>query len=121
MIKPFMNKLLSRVFFFFFLACAIGCSKSCDPALTSAEKNAVELQRIISENGVKRVYPVKAADTFPNFFPSNTGTTWAFSNGFIKINYGFSESYNLSYLLKYAILPIYLENNVPATALILYF
>lgn len=100
---------------------SISCKKTADSPLTSAEKNAIELQRVISENGIKRVYPVKAADIFPNFFPSNTGTSWTFSNGFIKINYGLSESYNLNYLLKYVIAPIYLENNVPATALILYF
>lgn len=116
-----MNKYLKYLLILLFFFSIIGCTKSVDPAMTSGEKNAVELQRIISENGIKRVYPVKANDTFPNFFPSNTGTTWTFSNGFIKINYGLGDSYNLSFLLRYAILPIYIENNVPATALILYF
>lgn len=114
---PFLKLILIASCFF----TVIACNKKVDTPLTSSEKVAVELQRVISENNIKRVYPIKAADPFPNFFPSNTGTTWVFSNGFIKINYGFSESYNLSYLLKYAILPIFLENNVPATALILYF
>ncbi|MEN9600176.1 MAG: hypothetical protein RL596_2497 [Bacteroidota bacterium] len=105
--------------FIFFIFSA--CTKTVDPPLASGEKVAVELQRVINENGIKRVYPVKANDVFPNFFPSNTGTKWDFSNGFIQINYGFGDSYNLNYLLRYAILPIYLENNIPVTALILYF
>lgn len=102
------------------LLSSIGCSKSVEPALTNGEKNAIELQRIIKENNIARVYPVNAADIFPNFFPSNTGTKWDFSNGFIKINYGNSDSYNLNYLLRFAILPIRLDNNTSATALILY-
>jgi hypothetical protein len=116
-----MNISVKRLFFSLLLLSSVACQKTADPPLTSGEKNAIELQRIINENGIKRVYPVKANDTFPNFFPSNTGTQWVFSNGFIKINYGFEYSYNLGFLLRYAILPIYLENNVPATALILYF
>ena len=113
---PLLKPILLAVCFFTVSA----CTKTVDPPLTSGEKVAVELQRVITENNIKRVYPVNAADIFPNFFPSNTGTKWSFSNGFIQINYGLGHSYNLDYLLRYAILPIYLDNNTSATALILY-
>lgn len=114
-------KFLVRILFIstFFLT-SISCKKTADTPLTSAEKTAVELQKVISENNITRVYPVNAADVFPNFFPANTGTKWDFSNGFIKINYGNLDSYNLNYLLRFSILPIRLDNNASATALILY-
>lgn len=98
----------------------LSCTKNTETP-TAAEKTAIELQRVIQEQHILRVYPVKINDVFPDFFPENTGTVWTFSNGFITINYGFSDSYNLQYLQKYAIFSVSLNNNTSSKALILFF
>ncbi|HJV20879.1 MAG TPA: hypothetical protein VJ552_13430 [Sediminibacterium sp.] len=98
----------------------LSCTKNIETP-TAAEKTAIELQRVIQEQHILRVYPVKINDVFPDFFLANTGTEWKFSNGFVQINYGFSDSYNLQYLQKYAIVSVSLNNNTSSKALILFF
>ncbi len=115
-----MNKKTIISVFFFLSLIFIACTKKIEQP-TSGEKAAIELQRIIKEKNIMRVYPVRYDDIFPNFFPANTGTQWTFSNGFININYGLSDTYNLNYLRKYFIHSVALDNNTSATALILYF
>lgn len=112
------NRLLLLLIFISTLL--ISCTKNIETP-TAAEKTTVELQRVIQEQHILRVYPVKLNDVFPDFFPDNTGTVWTFSNGYITINYGRSDSYNLQYLQKYAVLNIVLSNNQISKALILYF
>lgn len=112
------NRLL--VLLIFASAFLFSCTKTIESP-TSAEKTAIELQRVIKEQHILRVYPVKLNDVFPDFFLVNTGTVWKFSNGFIEINYGFSDSYNLQFLQKYAVLSVSLDNNTSSKALILFF
>lgn len=96
------------------------CTKTLD-SKTSADQITMELQRVISERQLKRVYPVKANDVFPNFFRPETGTKWTFSNGFVQVNYGLLSSYNLLFLKYYDVYQIDLSDGTNDKALILYF
>jgi hypothetical protein len=88
---------------------------------TSGDQITTEIQRVIAEKQLKRVYPVKYNDVFPNYFPIDSGTQWSFSNGFIQVNYGVSSSYNLLFLRYYDVHQIGLSDGSSAQALILYF
>lgn len=116
----YMNKPIIISIFLCISLLLTACSKQVEQP-TSGEKAAIELQRVIKEKNILRVYPVRYDDIFPNFFPANTGTKWTFSNGFININYGLLDTYNLTFLRKYFIHSVALDNNTSATALILYF
>ncbi|MBI2282586.1 MAG: hypothetical protein HYU71_02645 [Bacteroidetes bacterium] len=102
------------------LAISSSCTKTLD-SKTSGDQITSELQRVISERQLKRVYPVKYNDVFPNFFRPETGTQWTFSNGFIQVNYGLLSTYNLLFLKYYNIHQIDLSDGTTAQALILYF
>lgn len=97
-----------------------GCRKE-EISLTSGEVTANELKAVIDKNGIKRVYPVKYNEVFPDQFPADGGTQWSFSNGFIQVNYNaFVQSYNLNFLVGYGIQDIVLNNGSADKALILY-
>lgn len=89
---------------------------------TSADQITSELQKVIKDNGLDKVYPVRSSSGFPNEFPADAGGSWTFSNGFIQINgYLFNQSLNLNYLSNYAVLQVGLDNGTSVKALILYF
>ncbi|MBD3750550.1 MAG: hypothetical protein IE931_13760 [Sphingobacteriales bacterium] len=89
---------------------------------TPADKITTELQKVISTNAIKKVYPIIGNNSFPDTFPSNAGNSWIFSNGFIQINgYLFNQSINLNFLTHYDVLQIKLDNGTSVKALILYF
>lgn len=108
--------LLSIVLFILF----VSCTKTLD-SKTSGDQITLELQRVISERQLKRVYPVKYNDVFPNFFRPESGTQWTFSNGFIQVNYGLLSTYNLLFLKYYDVHQIDLSDGTTDKALILYF
>jgi hypothetical protein len=98
-----------------------GCKKE-KISPTQAELTANELQSVIKNNGIKRIYPVSATLGFPGSFPVGAGTGWSFSNGFIYIYYNSaSDGYNLSYLVRHGIANVILSNGSSAEALLLYF
>ena len=97
-----------------------GCKKE-EISPTPRELTANELKAVIEKNGIKRVYPVKYNEVFPDQFPVDGGTQWSFSNGFIHVNYNaFIQDYNLNYLVGYGILNINLSTGNTDKALIPY-
>lgn len=97
------------------------CTKEKIMYLSSASETSKELEEVIQEKSLKRVYAVNADEPFPSSFPSQGGTSWKFSNGFITLQYGFGQSYNLTYLRKYLVTQVVLSDQTSAQALILYF
>lgn len=98
----------------------ISCTKTVTQQ-TSGDQITAEIQRVIADKQLKRVYPAKYNDIFPNYFPLDSGTQWNFSNGFIQINYGLSSSYNLLFLRYYDVHQVVLSDGSSVQALILYF
>lgn len=47
---------------------------------TQVDKTTTQLQKIVKDNGIDKVYPI-IANNFPNTFGANNGGSWTFSNG----------------------------------------
>jgi hypothetical protein len=101
------------------------CKKENVITPTQADQITAQLQKIISENNIKRIIAWDDKSGFPTNISTTLGTNWSFSNGFITIfGYGGSpDSYgkNLFYLDKYEISNILLANGTSSSALILHF
>jgi hypothetical protein len=96
------------------------CKKETDSP-TQGELTTNELKTVIEKNGIKRIYPVRKNEVFPNQFSAEVGTQWTFSNGFIYIyNSAFMQGYNLNYLVGYGVANVSLNNGTSDRALILY-
>ncbi|RYY57462.1 MAG: hypothetical protein EOO09_02520 [Chitinophagaceae bacterium] len=95
------------------------CKKE-EVQLTQAQLSERQLQEVLSQNGIRRVYPVKYGEALPTPFPSAGGMTYKFSNGFLTVDYGFPGSYNLDYLMGYQIANVPLTDGSAQVALILY-
>lgn len=116
-----MKQLFFFILIFLIASFQYSCKKETIVYATTADQVTNQLKKVITDNSIERVYPVKYNDVFPNTFPFQGGTSWSFLNGFIEINYGLNQSYNLLYLRYYTISQIALDNGTSAKALILYF
>lgn len=111
------NILLSGLLLAITVVFLSGCKKE-KISPTQAEVTANELRSVIENNSIRRVYPVRINEPIPTPFPENGGTSWSFSNGFINV-YGY-EGYNLTYLVRYRIGNVPLNNGTSDKALLLY-
>ncbi|HEY9341794.1 MAG TPA: hypothetical protein VIQ23_09450 [Hanamia sp.] len=71
---------------------------------TVTDQVTMQLQKVIKDNGTKRVIAWSDKTGFPSNIPSTVGTFWTFSNGFITITgYGTGSNFtwNLLYLDSY--------------------
>lgn len=116
-----MKRIIFTVTVFLIASFQYSCKKETIIYATNADQITNQLKKVIVDNTINRVYPVRFNDVFPNSFPSQSGIFWSFSNGFVEINYGFNQAYNLLYLRYYTISQIGLDNGISAKALILYF
>lgn len=108
------------VIFFIFQCFVFACKKETIVPITAGELTAVELQKVIQERGVKRVYAYDDNTGFPTTFFATTGGSWTFSNGFITIT-GNSLNRNLLYLDRYTVNNINLDDGSQPLALLLHF
>ena len=89
---------------------------------TTSDQVAMQLQKVIKERGIDRVYAIDISSGFQTPFPSNAGAFWTFSNGFIEIQgYGLNQSRNLNHLAKYNVGHVTLDTGGSVLALLLYF
>ncbi len=117
-----MKKMLKVIFLFSLIGSSIySCTKEKLINATSADEITKELQLTIKTKSIQRVYPVKDGEPLPNTFASNSGNSWNFSNGFLSINSGFNQSYNLSLLKYYEVTNVSLDNGTSQIALLLFF
>jgi hypothetical protein len=109
------------------------CAAACVFALSACSKQTAtptpaqiveaQLQKVINANGITRVVIVSYSAVFPNSFPSSTGISFSFSNGFITVS-GYPQSFNLSYVKAYDIENVIISDNAQTSyasqALVLY-
>ena len=101
-----MKKQLLLFLFTSVIICA-SCRKT--TTLTQAEATASELQNAIKANQVNRVVVV-INDQFPNYFNSDAGIKYSFSNGFVTIS-GYADVFNLTYLVSYDVSNVSISDN----------
>ena len=111
------NILLSGLLLAITVVFLSGCKKE-KISPTQGEVIANELRSVIEKNSIKRVYPVRINEPIPTPFSAMGGTSWSFSNGFIHV-YGY-DGYNLTYLVRYGIGNVPLNNGTSDKALLLY-
>ncbi len=99
----------------------VACTKDHIEYATSADEVATELQQTIEVKDIDRVYPVQSDEPLPNTYSASGGTAWSFSNGFISINYGFNQAYNLANLRYYEVTNVTLDDGSAHNALLLFF
>ena len=111
------NILLSGLLLAITVVFLSGCKKD-KISPTQAELTANELKSVIERNSIERVFPVRIDQPLPTPFGATSGSSWTFSNGFIYIyNY---DGYNLTYLVRYVIGNVGLNNGTSVKALLLY-
>ncbi len=105
---------------------ATGCKK--EVTRTQGEIVTLELEKIIKENNIQRVYPVKPDEGVPSLYPSYIGVSWEFSNGFIYVYNdnpfaGYDngqKAWNLNRLVSYAIVELPFAEQGSNKVLVLY-
>ena len=107
---------------FMLVICLPSCTKE-KISLTTADQITIQLQKVIKDNGIKRVIAWDDKGGFPTVSPT-LGVSWTFSNGFITIiGYGYDSKFtrNLLYLDSYDVSKVLVTDGTNPVALILHF
>ena len=114
-----------NLLFAFFIFSLLSCTKQTVAPQSSADEIEIEIQKVIKTNNVTRIIVWDDKSGFPSTIPTNLGTSWSFSNGFITIcGYGGVPdcySRNLLYVDSYNIGSVLLNSSTAAPALVIHF